>query len=99
MADEDMVRNWDGEPYVGVGREREGCPSATGQRRVCLLYLEGLWSRWRAEEPFIPGREEPLGGFGKQAADERREDKPARDAPLRHLSAPDSIDVSLVPSH
>lgn len=76
MADEEMVKNWDGEPYVGVGREREGCPSAAGQRRVCLLYLEGLWSQWR-RGPSFQRREEPVGAFGKQAADERREDEPA----------------------
>lgn len=61
MADEEMVKNWDGEPYVGVGREREGCPSAAGQRQVCLLYLEGLWSQWWAEGPFIPAE----GGAGR----------------------------------
>lgn len=67
------------------------------------VFASFIWKAYGAgggqRGPSFQRREEPLGGFGKQAADERREDEPARDAPLRHLSAPDSIDVSLVPSH
>lgn len=77
VADEEMVKNWDGEPCVGVGRETEGCPSAAGQWRVCLLLSgKACGAGGRRRGPFIPAE----GGAArslreKQAADERRRDE------------------------